>query len=82
MPCLRECPSSEQNSAPYKSMTLILPFKYELSRAVNTYCVLPCQTISLSLSAVNSLRGMSFQHYYGTFRFVFRLALYPFLQKV
>lgn len=82
MPCLRECPSGEENPAPCKSMTLILPFKYELSRAVNTYCVLPCQTISLGLSAVNSLRGMSFQHYYSTFRFVFRLALYLLLQKV
>lgn len=83
MPCLRECPSrAEQNAAPCESMTLILPFKYELCKAVNTYCVPPCQTVSLSLSAVNSLRGMSFQHYYSTLRFAFRLGLYLFLQKV
>ena len=82
VPCLGECPSREQNSAPCDSMTLILPFKYELSKALNTCCVLPCQVISLSLSAVNSLRGMSFPHYYSTFRFVFRLGLYLLLQKV
>lgn len=75
------CPSRGQNSAPWQIMTFIWPFRYELSKAVNTLSRLHCEGALLSLSAVNSLRDMSFEYYYGTLRFAFRLVCTFFLAR-